>query len=60
MIFGLLALLSLWAPSARGAEPGQAEDAAVQHALDQAKLFTRRGRERGLVVGPRRGPAHGL
>lgn len=43
MIFGLLALLSLWAPSARGAEPGQAEDAAVQHALDQAKLFTRRG-----------------
>ncbi|MBK9647563.1 MAG: hypothetical protein IPO67_20785 [Deltaproteobacteria bacterium] len=40
MILGLLTLLSTLA---WGAEPGQAEDAAVQHAMDQAKLFTRRG-----------------
>ena len=40
MILGLLTLLS---SLAWGAEPTTAEDAAVQHALDQAKLFTRRG-----------------
>ena len=40
MILGLLTLLSTLA---WGAEPGPAEDAAVQHAMDQAKLFTRRG-----------------
>jgi hypothetical protein len=38
MILGLLTLLSSWV---WGAAP--AEDAAVQHAMDQAKLFSRRG-----------------